>query len=109
MLFRARRVQESPFGCLDSDGGFKIAFPCVRVAPKLQTNTKMKQKRWTKTSNIIRSISKDPCSHDSVDPSANTFARVTSGIQAAFQDSKAISLGHRVTRKVYIYIYIYIY
>ena len=40
--FRARRVLESPFGPLDSEGGFKIAFSCVRVLTKHQNSTKMK-------------------------------------------------------------------
>ena len=32
-----------PVGSLDSDGGFKIAFSCVRVPPNLQNITKMNQ------------------------------------------------------------------
>ena len=87
-----------PLGCLDSDGGFKIAFSCVRVPSKLQNSTKMKPKRSKRLPILCNEHQKRHCSHDPVDTSANTFACATAWILPASQYSKAFFLGRRVTR-----------
>ena len=67
-----------PLGSSDSDGGFKIVFSCIRVPPKLQNSTKMESKRQERPPILCNEHQKQHCSHDPVDPSANTFARATS-------------------------------
>ena len=67
-----------PLGSLDSHGVLNIPFPCLRVPPKLQNNTKMKPKRQKRLPILFNEHRKQHCSRDPADPSANTFARATS-------------------------------
>ena len=79
IVFRVGRVLESPFGVLGFRWWFQNRFV---MRPGASEATKQHQNgvktRKTKTPILFNEHRKQHCSHDPVDPSANTFARATS-------------------------------